>query len=195
MSNEYSAASPESKKALQQTLETAKYEHAKSIRNAPKLRRQMLIDMAQEMAETKKCAVTSAIRQIQNAEQSKNTHSRHRFIMKGAHPGHLKHMIIPIPSLTAETTWIQIGGKEELHEALIAQNEQHLTASNISPFAYGPIKEAIKVKEITGTASIASLLVKENLKQTYGHLSTSVSKILEELEEKTDNEGNPLSFN
>jgi len=136
MNNDYSTASPELKLTLQHTLEVARQEHAKSIRNAPKLRRQMLIDMAQEMAETQKCEMTSAIRQIQNAEQSKITHSRHRFIMKGAHPRQLKHLIVPIPSLSAVTKWIQIGGTNKLHTALLTQNEHHLTASNISPHSH-----------------------------------------------------------
>ena len=79
--------------------------------------------------------------------------------------------------------WIQIDGTNELHTAFLTQNEHHLMASNISLFAYGPLKEAIKQQENTGT-SIATLLSKETIEHAYGHLSNSVSKILEEVEQK-----------
>jgi len=49
INKEYNTASSQARKILQQRLKTAKQNHADSIRNAPNLRRQMLLDMAQEV--------------------------------------------------------------------------------------------------------------------------------------------------
>ena len=125
------------------TLDAAKRDHAKSIRSAPLLRRKMLMAMAVEVSLQRNCAPSSVIRQIQNAEESKRSHQKHRFILKGPHPGRIKTILVPIPSLTQETIW------EKLHEGialktLLEFNERHLTSSSISPSAHGPLHDAIK---------------------------------------------------
>jgi len=127
---------------LMATLDAAKRSHANSIRNAPLLRQKMLMSMAAEVSLQRKCAPSSAIRQIQNAEDSKRSHQQHRFILKGPHPGRIKTVVVPIPSLTKETIWEKLDEDIAL-QTLLEYNKRHLTSSSISPFAHGPLHDAI----------------------------------------------------
>jgi len=50
--------------------------------------------------------------------------------------------VVPIPSLTRDTIWEKLDEGTAL-KTLLGYNERHLTASSISPFAHGPLRDAI----------------------------------------------------
>jgi len=71
LTQKYRTGSIITKQHLVSDLSKAKQEHASSIENASSLRCQMLLDMADNAALNMKCSLSSAIRQIQNAEESR----------------------------------------------------------------------------------------------------------------------------
>ena len=86
---------PENSENLLDKLTVAKRSHASSTRNTPSLRQKRLLAMADEVAQQRKCEPSSAIRQIYNAEESKLAHKKHKFILKGVHPGRIKTVVVP----------------------------------------------------------------------------------------------------
>ena len=138
-----SLETPDISEGLFVNLTNAKRIHANSIQNAPLLRGKMPMAMTAEVSLQRKCAPSSAIRQIQNAEESKSAHQKHRFILKGPHPGRIKTVVVPIPSLTKETIWEKLDEDLALR-TLLSYNERHLMSSSNSPFAHDPLYNAIK---------------------------------------------------
>eukprot|EP00979_Chaetoceros_neogracilis_P015463 scaffold5951_cov162-Chaetoceros_neogracile.AAC.1 len=67
-------------------------------------------------------------------------------------------------------------------------------ASNISPFAHGPLSDAINAKSGDIIQSPSNLISKSDCDKAYGHLSDPVCSILEELTQKKDENNNPLTF-
>ena len=185
---------PEISEGLLANLTIAKRSHANSIRNATLLRRKMLMAMAVEVSFQQKCAPSLAIRQIQNAEESKCAHQQRRFFLKVPHPGRIKTVVVPIPSLTSkETIWEKLDEDLALR-TLLAYNERRLMSSSISPFAHGPLYDAIKAHGGELIPSPVKLITKQSLDTAYGHLSDPVSSILAELTQKKDKDDNPLKF-
>ena len=184
---------PEKSKVLLVKMTLAKRNHASSIRNAPSLRHKMLMAMATEVSLQRNFAPSSAIRQIQNVEESKRMHKKHKFILKAPHPGRIKTVVIPIPSLREETIWEKLDEKLAMR-TLLAYNERHLMSSSISPFAHGPLHDAIKANGGALIPSAKELITKHELDTAYGNLSDPVSSILAELAQKTDKDNFPLKF-
>jgi hypothetical protein len=193
IAKQYKTSSLTTKQRLTEELTKAKKAHANSINNAPSLRRQMLLDMADNVALNRKCSISSAIRQIQNAEESRQTHRKHKFIMKGPHPGRIQHVVVPTPSLSQTTIWTKLEGPE-METALNSHIESHLTASRISPFAHGPLTQLLPPKDRNMRTLLTPLISKADLSFSYGHLGQSISSILNELDPKCDKAGNILKF-
>ena len=182
---------------LMATLDAAKRSHANSIRNAPLLRQKMLMSMAAEVSLQRKCAPSSAIRQIQNAEESKRPNpkgkcaqQKHRFILEGRHQGRIKTVVVPIPSLTKETIWGKLNEDIAL-KTFLAFKEWHLMSSSISHFRPRPPSTKLSRPMVPSPAKI---IKKQLLDTAYGYLSNPVSSILAELKEKKDKDDNPLKF-
>ena len=193
IAKQYKTGSLIARQRLTSDLTKAKKAHADSINNAPSLRRQMLLDMADNVALNRKCSISSAICQIQNAEESRQTHRKHKFIMKGPHPGRIKHVVVPTPSLSQTTLWTKLEGPE-METALNSHIETHLTASRISPFSHDPLTQLLPPKDRNMRTLLTPLISKEDLSFSYGHLGKSISCILNELTPKRDKKGNKLKF-
>ena len=100
---------------------------------------------------------------------------------------------VPLPSLTKEIIWEKLDEKLAL-QTLLAHNKQHLMSSSISPFAHGPLYNAIKAHGGVLTPFPEKRITKQPLDTAYGHLSDPVSSILAKLTQKKDKDGNSLKF-
>ena len=105
--------------------------------NKENLRKQHLCDQAQKAHENGNIKVESALKQIINLETSKALHKHHGGVMKEAHPGSLKKVLVPVPnspvpdSTTAAkcNAWGEIDDDATINSLFLLLNEKKLDMS------------------------------------------------------------------
>ena len=101
-------------------------------------RKEYLEELAQERAKQQNITAESAIKQIQNAEESQEVHTKLNFHMKQSSKGAIDHLLIPDGEDKHGPfgkRWKKVTNTEEVEKLLLHRNEKKLKESRTSPFA------------------------------------------------------------
>ena len=112
-------------------------------KNSVVIRDQHLLDLASKYAD--KCGWTeeNAVNQIRTWEAARRMAKKLRWYIKTNSKNGVNTLLIPEIDENGVTTWKTISDKDEIFHLLIQRNTEKLSMSNKSPFATGPIADAI----------------------------------------------------
>ena len=102
-------------------------------------RKQFLEELAEERAKQQNIAVSSAIKQINNAEESKQSHKKFNNHLRPKVNGAIDHVMIPIgddPNGVFGKKWKKITEEEEVEKLLLEQNQNKLRELKYLPLRY-----------------------------------------------------------
>ena len=111
----------------------------------------MLHHLSRKRAKEWRMEAESAIKIIQNAEKAKQQFAKISRSTKSSNHGSLRKVLVPsAPTNSATdadsddlTQWTTIENPKHLHEVLLRRNAHHLSRSQHSMFARGPVQEAV----------------------------------------------------
>ena len=161
------------KKHLAQAWKDKKTLHS----HTAELRKEFLDELAAYHAEKKRIKQSSMVKQLKNAEGSRNEHRKINWYFKPEKRGSINTILVPKghtqnidPEWDFEKfkEWDEITDAEEIFRVVLAYNEKHLKSSITSPFAQSPLFEHLgrygdgpKVDEIlAGTYVLGTQLLK-----------------------------------
>ena len=101
-------------------------------------RQQFLEELAVERAFQQNIQIASAIKQIQNSEETKQSHEKLGRQIKPTERGAIKYILIPDgdnPDGPFGKSWKKITDSEEVEKLLLQRNENKLQESSASPFS------------------------------------------------------------
>ena len=175
-------------------------------KRAAEKRDKMLQEMIDDIALKRNCKESSAVKQIYNAKIANGFHRANRYVIKGPRAPGMQRVLAQEPMddenivdiqwkkrpMTKDelkaATWRSVQDPALMEEIILRYNEQHLTQSTISPFAYGPLRDLLK-EDGSGSHLFTEGLVPPEIAQHYGHLEEAVTLVLDKMKHKTNEEG------
>ena len=119
------------------------WKHLRSVQKEDRAHRiQHLHDLAKVRAENGDGNEESIIKQLINAEQTKESHCRISYHIKGFQQLSVDYVLIPVgedANGPFGKKWNRVQDKRELESILLKRNKSKLLESNISPFATGSL--------------------------------------------------------
>jgi hypothetical protein len=126
-------------KQVQTNLRAAQRNLRRVVKNARGLRRDHLKYQAAAAAESGKTTEAAAIRQIERAENQKESYKRLRRIMGKAAKGGLTHILIEQPDGSTEC----ITDKQEMYNRIVERNKAHFGQADGTPFTVSPLTDIL----------------------------------------------------
>ena len=128
--------------SISANIEYAQRDFNQTRYNSKSIRRDHLNDLAERYAEERNCTKEAALKQIICAEMSRALHQRHGHIMGKTKQG-IKEILVPIPHSEKVDSWLPITNPEDIHHIIMNTNRNSLLKSAHSPFAEGPLFDAV----------------------------------------------------